>query len=81
MKNNTKLKIHPKYEYMIDEVDYEGREYGYWVYLKPGYMSPDTGSHTIHEYRADEVIKALRNVQECECEVCLQQLNENINQR
>lgn len=39
MKTNCNIKIPKKYQVMINEVDFESREDGYWIYLKDGYLS------------------------------------------
>lgn len=69
MKNNTTIKVPKKYQRMIDEIDKDMD--GYWVYTRKGYYSPDTGTHTIHEYTQHETLKMVRNLQPCDCEKCL----------
>lgn len=65
LKTNCNLKIPNKYLHMIEEVDYEGKESGYWVYLKEGYQAEKGyGSRTIHEYTQVETLKAIRDIRE-----------------
>lgn len=59
---NTNIKVPKKYHKMIKEIDYEGKDDGYWAYLEEGYISPDTDSHTIHEYKQSDLLKIIRNV-------------------
>lgn len=74
--NPTKTNIHnksvdnmiAKYGDLIDEVDYEGRDYesgeGYWVYLREGYEARSTDSNTIHEASIKDVLVDLKYIRE-----------------
>jgi len=43
-------------------VEYEGEE-GWWVYLKEGWVSPETGCGTIHEHTIADLIPYINNIQ------------------
>lgn len=61
MKTNCEIKIPNKYQHMIKEIDYEGREDGYWAYLNDGYVSEGGfGSSTLHEFTKANLLKAIR---------------------
>lgn len=68
MTNLTKIKVSKKYIHMIDEI-YRDPD-GYWCYTNKGFYSPETGCHTIHEDRQDELLKQIRLIQPCNCEQC-----------
>lgn len=62
-KTNCELNVPKKYQHMIKEVDYEGKDSGYWLYLQSGYVSENgCGSQTIHEYSKASILKALQKV-------------------
>ena len=62
MKNSTNIKIPKKYENMIEEVFYEGKENGYWIYLKDGYIHEEMECGTIHEYTQKDLLNTLRGI-------------------
>lgn len=60
--SNVEINVPKKYAHMIEEIDYEGREDGYWLYLKDGYKAENGyGSQTLHEYTKANLLKALRS--------------------
>ena len=60
-KSNVNINIPKKYIHMIKEIDFEGREDGYWCYLHDGYRAEyGYGSQTLHEYTKADLLKAIR---------------------
>lgn len=58
---NCELNIPKKYAHMLREVEYEGREDGYWAYLNDGFASENGyGSQTLHEDSKQQLLKAIR---------------------
>jgi hypothetical protein len=70
MKNNTNVKVPKKLQHMLDEVDYEGREDGYWAYSKDGFRFGGMGCHTAHEDTQKELLSMIRTLEPCDCEEC-----------
>ena len=63
LKTNVNINIPKKYIQAIKEVDYEGREDGYWCYLKEGYVSENGhGCQTIHAYTKKELLEQIRKI-------------------
>lgn len=59
----TKIKVPAKYRHMIEKVDYEGKDSGYWVYLNNGFLSENGhGSHTIHEYNQTDLFAQFEKI-------------------
>lgn len=73
MINNTNMKIPQKYQDKLEEIDYEGKDSGYWAYTKSGYMFESMGCHTAHEFNKNELLKVIRTIIPCECEQCCSQ--------
>lgn len=63
MKNYTNIKIPKKYEKSISSVHYEGKEDGYWVYLRDGFISSETECSTIHEWTTKDLLNALKTIE------------------
>lgn len=62
MKNNTNIRIPKKYENVITEVWYEGREDGYWASLKECCLCEDTECHWVHEWTVKDFLKSLKSI-------------------
>lgn len=63
IEGRTKIKIPAKYHHMIEKVDFEGKDDGYWIYLNNGFLSENGyGSHTIHEYSQTDVFPQLGKI-------------------
>lgn len=71
IKNNSTVKVPKKYQGMLAEIDYEGRDSGYWAYSKKGFMFEGMGCHTAQEYSQGELLKMIRTLKPCECEECV----------
>lgn len=57
-----------RYAHLIAEVSDERRgDDGYWVYLIPGYWSPDDETHCIHEDNPTECARVMKGVEPCPC--------------
>src|SRR4051812_47804556 len=67
---NTKMKVAKKYQGMIDEIDFEGGESGYWAYSKKGFMFQGMGCHTAHEDSQKELLSMIRTLEPCDCDEC-----------
>lgn len=50
----------------IEEVSAEGED-GYWVYLIPGWWSPENETHCIHEDTAKDCVPYLKSIEPCLC--------------
>ena len=48
----------------VRELDYEGKEDGYWCYLKDGYVDTESGCTVIHEWTLKDVWNKLDYVRE-----------------
>ena len=78
MINRTNIVIPKKYEKYIDEII--GAYEGYWCYLNKGYSCPDERYgelHIIQEESQKELLRAIRDIEECHCEECEQFRKEN----
>lgn len=62
MINNTNIKIPKKYNEMIEEIYYEGKEDGYWCVLKEGFISTDSECGTIHEWTVKDLLASLKSI-------------------
>ena len=60
MINKTKMRIPKKYHVAIDEIMHDST--GYWIWLNEDYISTETGTHTIHEYRQKDVLLQLTTI-------------------
>ena len=49
-------------------VDERRDDNGYWVYFNPGWINPETETHSIHETTIAEIKRQLRGMVPCECE-------------
>ena len=55
--------IPKKYHAAIEEIQFEGREDGYWLYLNEGYKSENGyGCNTIHEYNRRDLMEQIRQI-------------------
>jgi hypothetical protein len=52
----------------IGSVSDEGREDGYWLFLKPGWRWDEC--HSVHEWNMRDLRAAFRDVQPCDCGDC-----------
>jgi hypothetical protein len=77
MKNNTSIKVPAKYVSMLSEIDYEGRQDGYWAYSVPGFMFADMGTHTAHEDTQADLLRVIRSLVPCDCKECREALAES----
>lgn len=73
--NSTKMKIPLMYQDMLTEVYHDSD--GYWAYTRTGFMSPTTECHTIHEMTQKELIKEIRMIEPCYCDVCKSEKGDN----
>lgn len=67
---NTNIKVPKKYQAMLEEIDFEGSESGYWAYTKKGYYFEEMECHTAHEYTQKELLAVIRTIKPCDCENC-----------
>lgn len=70
MKNNSNVKVPKKYQHMLEEIDFESRDSGYWAYSKKGFKFKYMGCHTAHEYNQKELLDVIRTLIPCNCEEC-----------
>ncbi|MEH7210116.1 hypothetical protein V7094_28575 [Priestia megaterium] len=70
MKSNTNMQVPKKYQAMLEEIDFEGRDSGYWAYSKTGYYFADMDCHTAHEDTQKELLSMIRTLKPCDCEQC-----------
>ena len=63
MKNTTKVRVPKKYENVIEEVWYEGREDGYWASLKECCICWDTECHFVHEWNVKDFLQSLKSIE------------------
>ena len=59
--NNTTIKIPKKYQHMLEEVDQD--DDGYWAYAREGYIFPEMGCRTAHEYTQKDLLAMIRTLQ------------------
>ena len=57
--NKSAQALKAKYNHMLNDFAYEGRQDGYWVLLKPNYVNRD-GGHEFHEWNLDVLEEKLR---------------------
>lgn len=62
MKNSTNIRIPKKYENVIVDVWYEGREDGYWADIKECCICDDTECHWVHEWTVKDFLKSLQSI-------------------
>ena len=75
MNNTTNIKVPKKYQHMLDTIEFEPAEGGYWAYAKEGYEFGCMTAHTAHEYNQKDMLDAIRTLRECECHECQQEDN------
>lgn len=73
MLNNTKIRVPKKYEDMLREIDFEGRDSGYWAYSKEGFRFAGMDCHTAHEYNQKDLMDMIRTLEPCDCKECSKQ--------
>lgn len=72
-KTNCTISVPNKYAHMLSEVDYEGRDSGYWLYSKKGFQFKDMGgeTHSACEHTKADALKMIRSLAPCNCRDCL----------
>ena len=67
----TLLRLMQQYSDKIEEVSDEGREDGYWLYLRPGWKrGPCDEVHSVHEWNMRDLIRSMRWIVPCDCDEC-----------
>ena len=62
MTNKTNVKVPKKYQSMIELIEYEEENEGYWLYSNEGYIIGSTGCHTSSVDTQKQLLEEIRTI-------------------